>query len=434
MAGICRRLALRRGGVKRAFKYRFYPTPDQAAQLKQTFGCVRKVYNLALEVRDRAWKEERRRIRYSDTSAMLTEWKRQDDLAYLAQVSSVPLQQTLRHLNTAFDRFFAKVSGHPRFKSRKATRQAAEYTRSAFSWRDGVLTLAKMTTPLDIRWSRPLPRGSQPTTVTVSLDAAGRWFVSILVEDRPRRPGEVATAVGVDFGIRSLVTLSTGRKVSSYPGGGRRQAGRLAGAQRELARKKAGSKNQIKARRRVAAIHARIADRRRDVLHKLSTRIVQENQLVVIEDLPVRNLMGNRSLARSIAHAAWAELRRMLEYKCAWYGRTLVVVDRFFPSSRMCSTCARVGDPLPLDVREWTCGGCGTRHDRDHNAAKNLLAVGQTVSACGADVRPQRKLSGRAVGDEAGKPRARAVGVPAPVGRGGCQTANSWKAMVFSTG
>lgn len=333
---------------------------------------------MALEARDRAWTEERRRIRYPETSAILTEWKRRDDLAYLSSVSSVPLQQALRHLNVARDRFFAKHSGRPRFKSRKRSRQAAEFTRSAFRWRNGELTLAKMTAPLDIRWSRPLPDASRPTTVTVSRDAAGRWFVSILVEDRIRWPHrKTHTAAGIDVGFHGLVTLSAGEKVSPSRVDAK-QAGRLSRAQRELARKEKGSRNQVKARRRVAALHARIADRRRDVLHKISTRIVQENQLVVIEDLPVRNLMGNRPLARSIAHAAWGELRRMLEYR--------------------------------------------------------LLAVGQAVSACGADVRPQRKLSGRAVGDEAGMLRARAVRVPAPVGRGTCQTANSWKAMLFSTG
>ncbi|MFJ9863296.1 RNA-guided endonuclease InsQ/TnpB family protein [Streptomyces sp. NPDC101165] len=404
--------------VKRAFKYRFYPTQDQAKQLEQTFGCVRKVYNMALDSRSRAWTAERRQIRYAEASAMLTEWKRRDEFSYLSDVSSVPLQQTLRHLHSAFEGFFTKRSGYPRFKSRKRSRSSAEYTRSAFRWRNGELTLAKMRAPLDVRWSRPLPTYAQPTTVTVSRDAAGRWFVSLLVEDQPQlRHRGIDTAVGVDAGLNSLVTLSTGEKVPN-PRFSRKGSGRLARAQRELARKEKGSRNQAKARRKVATIHARIADRTRDFLHKLSTRLVQENQLVVIEDLPVRNLMGNRSLARAIADASWAELRSMLEYKCAWYRRELVVVDRFFPSSRTCSACGLVRDPLALDVREWRCDGCGTRHDRDHNAAQNILAAGQAVSACGAGVRPQRNPSGRAVGDEAGKPMARAVGVPAPSGRG----------------
>ncbi|MFD8739891.1 RNA-guided endonuclease InsQ/TnpB family protein [Streptomyces sp. NPDC059618] len=401
------------GRIKRAFKYRFYPTSDQAEQLEQTFGCVRKVYNMALEARSRAWTDERRRIRYPETSAMLTEWKKSGEFSYLCEVSSVPLQQALRHLQSAFDGFFAKRSGRPRFKSRKRSRKSAEYTRSAFGWRDGELTLAKMRAPLDIRWSRALPLDAQPTTVTVSRDAAGRWFVCVLVEDQPSRNPITDEAVGIDLGLHSLATLSTGEKVT-HPRFGRRDSGRLARAQRELARKENGSRNQAKARRKVAVIHARIADRRRDFLHKLSTRLVQENQLVVIEDLPVRNLMRNRALARSIADASWADLRGMLEYKCAWYGRELVVVDRFLPSSRTCSACGLVRGAVALGVREWTCDGCGSRHERDHNAAQNILAAGQAVSACGAGVRPQRNPSGRAFGDEAGKAIARAVGVPVP--------------------
>ncbi|MEV2193342.1 RNA-guided endonuclease TnpB family protein [Streptomyces phaeochromogenes] len=420
--------------VKRAFKYRFYPTTEQAEELFRTFGCVRKVYNMALDARSRAWTDESRRISYAETSAMLTEWKRTEALAYLAEVSSVPLQQSLRHLQAAFTNFFAKRSQYPRFKSKRKSRAAAEYTRSAFKWRDGQLTLAKMRAPLDVRWSRPLPDGTQPSTVTVSRDAAGRWFVSLLVEDTTVRPLPAdGNAVGVDVGISSLVTLSTGEKVAN-PKCERRDRARLAVVQKDLARKENGSRNQAKARLKVAKIHARIADRRRDSLHKLSTRLVQENQLVVIEDLGVHNLLRNRTLARSISDAAWAELRSMLEYKCAWYGREIVAIDRFFPSSKTCSTCGLIRDELKLGVREWACEGCGTWHDRDHNAAKNILTAGQAVSACGAGVRPQRSSSGRAVGDEAGKTMARAVGIPAPGGAGRCQTANSWNAMDFSTG
>ncbi|MGW4907945.1 RNA-guided endonuclease InsQ/TnpB family protein [Streptomyces sp. NPDC004270] len=404
-------------GVKRAFKYRFYPTVEQADQLQRTFGCVRKVYNLALEARSRAWADERRGISYAQTSAMLTEWKRTSEFSYLAEVSSVPLQQALRHLQSAFASFFVKRSEYPRFKSRKHSRAAAEYTRSAFTWRNGVLTLAKMSRPLDIRWSRPLPEGAAPSTVTVSRDAAGRWFVSLLVDVRVGQvPPPGNSAVGIDLGLSSLVMLSTGEKVPA-PGFGKQDQTRLAKAQKELARKEKGSKNQVKAREKVARIHARIADRRRDFLHKLSTRIVQDNQLVAIEDLAVRNLMGNRSLARAISDASWSELRSMLEYKCAWYGRELVVVDRFLPSSKTCSACGLIRDPLPLAVRAWTCEGCGAQHDRDHNAAQNIVAAGLAVSACGGRVSPQRRSSGRAAGDEAGSLMARAMGVSAPEGQ-----------------
>lgn len=174
--------AVTKAMVKRAFKYRFYPTEGQAAELSRTFGCVRLVYNMALDARVTTWNCERRRVTYSDTSSMLTAWKKTEELGFLRDVSSVPLQQTLRHLHSAFGNFFAGRARHPRFKSRKKSRASAEYTKSAFRWREGRLTLAKMTEPLAVVWSRPLPDGSEPSTVTVSRDSAGRWFVSMLVE------------------------------------------------------------------------------------------------------------------------------------------------------------------------------------------------------------------------------------------------------------
>ncbi|MFF8941520.1 RNA-guided endonuclease InsQ/TnpB family protein [Streptomyces sp. NPDC014864] len=377
--------------VKRAFKYRFYPSGVQAAELSRTFGCVRLVYNKALEERTRAWYGEQRRISYVQSSAALTQWKKTGELAFLAEVSSVPLQQALRHLQTAFGNFFAKPAKYPRFKSRKRSRASAEYTRSAFMWRDGRLTLAKMTEPLDIRWSRPLPEDVEPTTVTVSRDRAGRWFVSLLVEDTIAPAPATDSAVGLDAGITSLVTLSTGEKIAN-PRHERRDRTRLARAQRELCRKAKGSNNRAKARRKVARVHARIADRRRDFLHKLSTRLVRENQTVVIEDLTVRNLLKNGKLARAISDASWTDLRSMLEYKCAWYGRELVLVDRWFPSSKLCGNCGTVREKLPLNVREWTCE-CGAAHDRDVSAARNILAAGPAASACGDGVRPQRESS-----------------------------------------
>ncbi len=379
---------------QRAFRYRFYPTPQQADLLNRTFGCVRYVYNRALAERTRAWYTEQRRVTYAQTSAMLTEWKKTEEAAFLNEVSSVPLQQALRHLQGAFTAFWEKRAKCPRFKSKKRGRQSAGFTRSAFRWRDGQLWLAKMSEPLDIRWSRPLPEGVEPSTVTVSRDAAGRWFVSILMDDPAIRPlPETAGEVGVDTGLTSPVTLSTGEKVTN-PRHERRDRARLARAQRALARKEKGSKNREKARLKVARIHARIADRRRDLLHQLSSRLVRENQTVVLEDLSVRTMVKNHRLARAISDAAWGELRTMLEYKCSWYGRYLVVIDRRLPSSKTCSACGHLLDTLPLHVRAWTCPACGTAHDRDVNAARNILAAGRAVTACGDGVRPQRSTPG----------------------------------------
>ncbi|MFE4250084.1 RNA-guided endonuclease InsQ/TnpB family protein [Streptomyces sp. NPDC056910] len=378
--------------VKRAFKYRFYPTDAQAAELSRTFGCVRKVYNLALAARTEAWARQER-VNYNQSSAMLTAWKKTGELAYLNEVSSVPLQQALRHLQVAFTNFFGKRARYPRFKSRKKSRKSAEYTTSAFRFRDSRLTLAKMREPLEIRWSRPLPEGMSPSTVTVSQDAAGRWFVSLLCDD----PGikhlpSTDAAIGIDAGLDHLLTFSTGEKIAN-PRHERRDRVALAKAQRRLAKKAKDSVNRAKARRKVAKIHARIADRRRDALHKITTRLVRDNQTLVIEDLTVRNMVKNRRLARAISDAAWSQFRSMLEYKAAWYGREVIAIDRWFPSSKLCSSCGALADEMPLSVRTWTCE-CGTTHDRDVNAAKNLLAAGRAVAACGAGVRPQRSSPG----------------------------------------
>ncbi|MHA6805963.1 RNA-guided endonuclease InsQ/TnpB family protein [Salinifilum ghardaiensis] len=388
----CYHARMSRTRVKRAYKYRFYPTDAQRQELLRTFGCVRTVYNLALQERTRAWFTEQRRVNYAQTSAMLTEWKRSAELSYLGEVSSVPLQQTLRHLQGAFASFFDKRAQYPRFKSRKKSRQSVEYTKSGFTWRNGQLTLAKMRAPLDIVWSRPLPEGAEPSTVTVSRDAADRWFVSILVETSTERYAPNGQTVGVDAGLDSLATLSTGEKITN-PQHERRDRKRLAKAQRELSRKDTGSNNRARARRKVARVHARITDRRRDHLHKVTTRLVRENQTVVIEDLQVRTMLGNHSLARAISDASWSEFRTMLEYKAAWYGREVVAIDRWFPSSKTCSACGRRAGRMPLHIRTWTCAGCGATHDRDVNAASNIKAAGLAVSACGAGARPQREPS-----------------------------------------
>ncbi|MHA6763845.1 RNA-guided endonuclease InsQ/TnpB family protein [Streptacidiphilus sp. PAMC 29251] len=375
--------------VMRAFKYRFYPTDGQAVELARTFGCVRLVYNRALQARSEGWTQRQERISYNATSAMLTAWKKTQELAFLTEVSSVPLQQCLRHLQNAFVNFWQGRAKYPTFKSKKKSRRSAEYTRSAFSYRDGLLKLAKMSAPLDIVWSRPLPEGASPSTVTVSQDSAGRWFVSLLCQDPAVQAlPRVDTAVGLDAGISTLLTLSTGEKIAN-PKFEKADRIRLTRAQRALARKQKGSANRDKARLKVVRVHARISDRRRDFLHKITTRLVQENQLIVIEDLSVRNMLKNHTLARAVSDAAWTELRTQLTYKAHWYGRNLVVVDRWYPSSKTCSTCGYRARKLPLNIRTWICPACTVVHDRDVNAARNILAAGLAVNACGAGVRPQ---------------------------------------------
>ncbi|MFI1237657.1 RNA-guided endonuclease InsQ/TnpB family protein [Nocardia salmonicida] len=374
--------------MKRAYKYRFYPTHEQEQQLARTFGCVRYVYNRALAERSRAWMQEQRRVNYADTSKMLTAWKRDPETEWLAEPSKGPLQAALQNLQGAFDKFWRKQTGYPKFKKKGRSRDSATYFSNCFTYRDGRIKLAKQVDPLAVVWSRPLPEGARPSQITVSKDVAGRYHVSILVEELVADHPDSSETIGVDAGISSLYTFSTGEKVSN-PRYEKRDRERLAKAQRVLVRKQKGSSNRARARLRVARIHARIADRRRDHLHKLSTRLVRENQVIAIEDLSVRNMVRNRRLARSIADASWSQFRAMLEYKADWYGRTVVAVDRFYPSSRSCSVCGSIVDKLPLNIREWQCR-CGVVHDRDVNAAKNIRAVGLAVLACGDGVRPSR--------------------------------------------
>lgn len=375
--------------VKRAYKYRFYPTPEQVDQLARTFGCVRYVYNRALAERSQAWTQEQRRVTHADTSKMLTAWKRDPETAWLAEPSKGPLQASLRNLQSAFDKFWRKQNRYPKFKKKGKTRDSATYYRNCFTFRDGRLKLAKQSEPLDIRWSRPLPDGADPSQVTVSRDAAGRWFVSLLVEETITPYASTDAAVGVDLGITTLAALSTGEKIAN-PKHEKKDRAKLAKAQRNMARKQKGSNNRAKARLKVAKVYARIADRRRDHLHKFTTRLVRENQVIAIEDLSVRNMVKNRSLARAISDASWSELRSMLEYKADWYGREVIAIDRWYPSSKTCSDCGHLLRSLPLNVREWVCAECGTVHDRDVNAARTILAAGLAVSACGDGVRPSR--------------------------------------------
>jgi putative transposase len=396
--------------VKRAFTFRFHPSDVQAAELSRTFGCVRLVYNWGLQLRSEAYALRGQKVSYPATDRALTALKATEERAFLNEVSSVPLQQALRHLQLGFQAFFDKRARYPHFKSRKKSKQSATYTRSGFRWRGGQLTLAKMADPLAIVWSRSLPEGVEPTTVTVSRDSAGRWFVSMLCDDVIEPFAPTDRVVGIDAGITSLLTLSTGEKITN-PRQEKRERAALARVQRELARKEKGSKNRDKARVKVARVHARITDRRRDHLHKLTTRLVRENQAIVIEDLTVRNMVKNRTLARAISDASWTQMRAMLEYKCAWYGRELVVVDRWFPSSKLCCACGALQGRMPLNVREWTCA-CGVVHDRDVNAARNIQAAGLAVLACGAGVRPQGRKPG---GQSALKQETRGAtrGIPA---------------------
>ena len=296
------------------------------------------------------------------------------------------MQQALRHLQTAFANFFAKRAKYPAFK-RKDGVQAAEYTVSAFRWDGKTLKLAKMNEPLNIRFSRTIPKAAKVTTVTVTKDPAGRYFVSMLCDDTVKAKAPCDGNIGIDLGLTHFAILSSGKKIGA-PKTLRKHERRLATLQRRLVKKQKGSANRMKARLKVARLHARIADARRDFLHKLSTRFINENQVIAIESLAVKNMIKNRKLAKSIGDASWSEFVRQLAYKARWFGRTLIGLDRWYPSSKRCSVCGYIVDKLPLSVRAWSCPECGTTHDRDVNAARNVLTAGLAGLALGESVSP----------------------------------------------
>lgn len=369
----------------KAYRYRFYPTPDQEQNLAQTFGCVRYVYNRSLRYRQDAWYERQESVSYLQNSALLTMWKKEPECIWLNDVSSVPLQQVLRHLQTGYSNFFKGRAKYPNFK-KKDGRQSAEYTTSAFRWDGEQLKLAKQSKPLNIRWSRRFT--GNPTTVTVSKDAAGRYFVSLLVEEDIALLPVVNAVVGVDVGIKDVAVLSTGERTGN-PRHTAKYAAKLAKAQKRLAKKQKGSANRRKAKLKVARIHAKISDARRDFTHKLTTTLIREKQVICVENLAVKNMVKNPTLAKSISDSNWGELVRQLEYKAGWYGRTVVSIDRWFPSSKRCSCCGHTVAKLDLSVRQWTCPECDTELDRDVNAALNIRAAGlAALKACGETINP----------------------------------------------
>jgi putative transposase len=381
------------------YAFRLYPNAGQRTALVRAFGCARVVFNDAVRARENAREAGQPFPTAGELSRkLITEAKQTKERSWLGEVSAVVLQQSLRDAEKAYRNFFASLKGSrkgpkmgaPRFKSRKDTRQSVRFTANAH-WSitgSGRLNLPKIGA-VKVKWSRTLP--TTPTSVTVVKDAADRFFASFVIDtdpaaDRAQMP-ETDRTIGIDLGLTNFAVLSDGTKIDS-PRFLRRAEKKLKKAQKELSRKQKGSKNRGKARLKVARAHARVADARREFHHQLSMKLISENQGIAVEDLSVAGLARTK-LAKSVHDAGWASFISMLEYKAERYGRTLVKVGRFEPTSQTCSTCGVKDGPKPLNVREWTCTACGTVHDRDTNAAINVkTAAGLAVSACGAPVRP----------------------------------------------
>ena len=406
--------------IHRAYRFRFYPTDDQANQLARTFGCARWVYNWGLQRRSSAFFERQERIYYKHLAAELALLKNNDETSWLKEVSSVCLQQALMHLDQAFTRFFKKTGDYPTFKSRRGD-QSCSYMANAFVFRNGQVTLAKHHTPLTIRWSRPLPAAAKPSSATVTRTAGGKYYLSLLVEEESIALPVTIAETGIDLNTKDIV-CSNGQRFRT-PTTLRVCEERKRRYQRACARKFSAAKvamglapnaklakgqrlpisnNLRKAFLKVGRVSEHAANIRRDFQHKTTTSIVRENQVIAMEDLNVQGMTASAAgtlddpgkkvkqkagLNRSMLDVGFGEIRRQLVYKALWAGRTTIVIDRWYPSSKRCSCCGFTLKKLSLSQRHWMCPQCSTRHDRDVNAAQNILAAGKAERAGAAGLR-----------------------------------------------
>jgi putative transposase len=402
------------GGMLVRYRYRIDPAPAQRVALAKAFGCARVVYNDALAERQRAFAAGEQLTDTEVQRRVVTLAKTRPERAWLAEVASVVLVQACQDARRAYRNWFDSRSGRrkgrrvgrPRFRSKHGC-QSIRLTRNGFALHGTRLYVAKVG-ELPVRWSRPLP--SVPSSVTVIREPDGRFYASFVVERVAAPLPPVDRTAGIDLGLCVFAAVAASDGSTDLVANPRHLPAaqrRLARAQRALSRRPKGSANRAKARYRVAVAHRKVRDRRADHHHKLALRLIRENQAVAVEDLAVAGLARTR-LAKSVQDAGWATFVRLLEAKAARYGRRVIKVGRWKPTSQTCSACGHRDGPKPLDVRAWTCQVCGTQHDRDINAAHNILKVlvaagpAETQNACGGSVSPGQPL---AVAGEAGTHR-----------------------------
>ena len=354
--------------AKKGYKFRLYPTPEQESYLAKCFGCSRFVYNHFLRLTTDAYAESKKHLSYGDTAKLLTTLKQDEQYYWLSQVNSQSLQQTLKDLESAFVRFFKKLGEFPVLK-KKRNRQSFRVPQHWSVPHEGILKLPKMQ-PIKMVQHREIE--GTPTSVTISKTPTGKYYASILVEYERQEAPLNGKKIGADLGLKDFLITSEGKKYPN-PRFYKRALKRLKRLQRSLSRKVKGSKNRNKKRLLVAAAHEKVRLQRLDMQHKLSLQLTCENKVVAVEDLHIKAMVKNHKLAQAISDAAWGQFLTMLEYKGKLYGCEIRKLDRFFPSSKRCSKCGHIHENLTLDIREWTCPECGTHHDRDVNAATNIL-------------------------------------------------------------
>jgi putative transposase len=388
---------------KRGYKFRFYPTAEQATLLRKTLGCARFVWNYFLDLRQKSWTQENKSLSYYDTAKLLTQLKKEPEYSWLSEVSIIPLRYSIYELDGTYKKFFKGNCGYPNFK-KKTNRNSIGLDASAFSIKNDKFFIAKNKQPLNIKFHRQLSQNQEIKYIHITLEPSGKWYVSFNLDDHSIQPlTSTDKMVGIDLGITTFATTSDGDKIKSPVL--KEEYQKLKKLQRKHSKKQKGSNNCYKARLKVAKQHDRITSIRKNFHHQVSRKLVNENQVIVLEDLKIKNMLKNRKLSRAISEQGWYQFKMFLDYKCNWYGRELTIINQWYPSSKTCSSCGSIQSKMPLSVREWTCPDCGSVHDRDINAAKNILAVGTTVSACGDSARPKvhKELEATSVKQETAK-------------------------------
>lgn len=360
----------------KSYRYRLMPEDSQKEYLKRAFGSSRFVYNHFLALKKSTYENSKQKISANELSRKLTELKGQSEFSWLYSTPAVCLQQSLRNLDSAYSRFFKGQNRFPRFK-KKTEKQSVRFTKDCFRIREnGQLKITGLNKPLKIVWDRQIPEGAEISSITISKNPAGQFFVSFCTEHEIQAKSESKGHVGIDLGLNTFAVLSNGEEIPNLRFGKLRRS-KLKTLQRRHTRTQKGSKNREKARLRLAKEYGRISDRRANFLHQQTAKIIRKNQTIVLETLRVKNMMQNHRLASAIADVSWSEFVRQLEYKARWYGRELILISSRFPSTHLCSACGKKREEkLLLSQREWTCCGCGAHHNRDLNAAKNILSEG----------------------------------------------------------
>ena len=379
--------------IYKAFKYRIYPNQEQKVLINKHIGSCRWLYNYALNKKVEAYKKDKTKLTRFDLSADIPKLKKNEETEWLKEVNSQALQMSLKNMDEAFTKFFRDKKGFPKFKSKHNNRQSFNIPQSIkVDWENKKVSVPKIKS---IRMALDRVPEGDIKSATVSKTPTGKYFISILVDTKKKEPKKYKikeeTSVGIDLGIKDFAITSNGEKFDN-PKYLKKHLRRLKKLQNRASKKQKGSENRRKANLRVALIHEKIGNSRNDFLHKLSSKLIAENQTICLEDLSVENMLKNHKLAQSIQDCSWSKFNGYLEYKAKWNGNNIVRIGRFEPSSKMCSNCGKINNELTLKDREWKCEGCKSEHDRDINASKNILDFGLHQNNLVGAGRPKVKL------------------------------------------